>query len=425
VRLTIIGGCGAYPGDGQPCGGYLVEHDGFALLLDPGYGVATALSRADAPRFDEVLVSHGHPDHCADLNPLLRARVMAEPRMAPLPVHALPGSLDAVLALDRPEWLEGAIELHEFGAGDRLRIGPFEVATTLLPHPRPNAGVRLSADGATLVYTGDCGPSADLVALAADADVLLAEASYADEVPADLMGSLSSASDAGRQAADARVSRLVLTPLMPGTDTAAARRAARRHFRGPIGVARPGMSMRVRPSPAAPPRGLLKQVLDAPAHLYRAGLGFVLAHRFLMLTSTGRRSGLTRHAVLEVIRYDAERREAIVIAGWGHRTGWLHNLDAGLGMEVRIGRDSFVPAHRLLNAQQAAAAWAAYEHRNRFGAPLVRAVVSRLLGWRYDGSAAARARLVAELPFIALSPADPPAGPRSPSGSRRAPSSTA
>jgi ribonuclease BN (tRNA processing enzyme) len=72
MRLTVIGGSGGYPGGGRPCSGYVVEADGFALLVDPGYGVATALSIGDGLTFDAVLVSHAHPDHCADLNPILR-----------------------------------------------------------------------------------------------------------------------------------------------------------------------------------------------------------------------------------------------------------------------------------------------------------------------------------------------------------------
>jgi ribonuclease BN (tRNA processing enzyme) len=248
MRLTVIGGCGAYPGAGQPCGGYLVEHNGFGLLIDPGYGVATALSVDGAPPFDAVLVSHGHPDHCADLNPLLRARVLAPVPLGPLPVWALPGSLDAVLALDRPEWLEGAIALHPFEAGDRFSIGPFEVETALLPHPRPNAGCRISAGGRSLVYTGDCGPSAELVRLADGADLLLAEATFSEEVPDEVAGSLSSARDVGRQAAAAGARWLVLTHLQPGTDPLAAEAAARREFSGPVDVARPGLSVSVGPA---------------------------------------------------------------------------------------------------------------------------------------------------------------------------------
>ena len=37
-------------------------------------------------------------------------------------------------------------------------------------------------------------------------------------------------------------------------------------------------------------------------------------------------------------------------------------------------------------------------------APIVRATLSRLLGWHYDGSAQARARLTGELPFVAFRP---------------------
>jgi ribonuclease BN (tRNA processing enzyme) len=37
VRLTVLGGCGGWPAAGLACSGYLVEHDGFRLLIDPGY----------------------------------------------------------------------------------------------------------------------------------------------------------------------------------------------------------------------------------------------------------------------------------------------------------------------------------------------------------------------------------------------------
>ena len=34
MRLTVLGGCGAWPEAGQACSGYLVEQDGFRLLID-------------------------------------------------------------------------------------------------------------------------------------------------------------------------------------------------------------------------------------------------------------------------------------------------------------------------------------------------------------------------------------------------------
>ncbi|HEX7745430.1 MAG TPA: MBL fold metallo-hydrolase [Micromonosporaceae bacterium] len=238
MRLTVLGGCGAWPEAGQACSGYLVEHDGFRLLVDLGYAtVPRLLERVGADEVDAVFISHGHPDHCADLNPLLRARALRDDPAAPLPVYALPGALDAVLALDRPGMLADAYVLHEFTAGDRLDIGPFRAQTRLLPHWLPNAGVQLTAGDRVLAYTGDTGPSPDVVDLARDADLLLAEATYVDQVPADSRRYLSSARQAGRAAADAGVRHLLLTHLQPGTDRAAACAAAGDAYDGDIGVA--------------------------------------------------------------------------------------------------------------------------------------------------------------------------------------------
>jgi ribonuclease BN (tRNA processing enzyme) len=246
MRLTVLGGCGVWPAAGEACSGYLVESDGFRLLIDPGYAVLPQLLRyVTADDVDAVLVSHGHPDHSSDLNPLLRARWLRDDPPQPLPVHALPGALDSVLALDRPGMLDDAFVLHEVTPGDAMTIGPFEIETRSLPHSRPNVGLRLTCDGASLVYTGDCGPDAALVELAERADVLLAEATYIHAVPADTLGSLSSARDVGSQAAEAGVAGLILTHLPPGTDRDAARRAAQTAYAGPVLVARMGLVLAV------------------------------------------------------------------------------------------------------------------------------------------------------------------------------------
>lgn len=242
MRLTVLGACGAWPAAGDAASGFLVEHDGFRLVLDLGYAtVPRLLGLVDAADVDAVFVSHGHPDHCADLNPLLRARALSASPPAPLPVYAPPAALDAVLALDRPGMLDDAYELREVAPGSALQIGPFRVDTRLLPHWVPNAGVRLSAGGRVLTYTGDSGPSSNLVRLARDADVLLAEASFVDRVPADSRSYLSSARDAGREASQAGAGRLLLTHLWPGTDAAAARQAAVDEYDGRVDVATPGM----------------------------------------------------------------------------------------------------------------------------------------------------------------------------------------
>lgn len=238
MRLTVLGGCGAWPAAGQACSGYLVEHDGFTVLLDPGYAVLPRmLAHINAEKLDAVLVSHGHPDHCADLNPLLRARALRDDPAPPLPVYAPPAALHAVLALDRKGMLDDAIALNDFAPGESFAVGPFDVRTWLLPHSLPNAGLRLTTDGETLAYTGDTGPASELTDLARDAHIYLAEASYPREVPADSARHLSSAAQAGQTAARANAGRLVLTHLMPGTDPGEAIEAAAAGFAGEISVA--------------------------------------------------------------------------------------------------------------------------------------------------------------------------------------------
>jgi ribonuclease BN (tRNA processing enzyme) len=241
MRLTVLGGCGAWPEAGQACSGFLVEHDGFRLIIDLGYATVPRLLELAAPdQVDAVFISHGHPDHCADLNPLLRARALPDEPAPPLPVYALPGATDAVLALDRPGMLASALRLTEISPGSRLEIGPFRAQTWLLPHWVPDAGLRLTAAGSVLAYTGDCGPSPAVADLARGADLLLAEATYVDRVPDGSRDYLSSALQAGERATAAGVGRLLLTHLWPGTDPAASREAAAARYRGDIGVAGAG-----------------------------------------------------------------------------------------------------------------------------------------------------------------------------------------
>lgn len=241
MNITVLGGSGAWPTARQACSGYLAESEGFLLLIDPGYAcLPRLLEYTTASAIDAVLISHRHPDHCADLNPLLRARALGDDPPAALAVHALPGAVDAVLALDAPSTLAGSYQLRDFTAPARFSIGPFEIDSWMLPHFVPNAGLRLTAGRTVLAYTGDTGPSADIAALARDADLLLAEATYPYEVPGPSAAYLSSAAAAGRHAAGAGAGRLVLTHLWPGTDPAVAMQAASA-FAGPTEVARPGL----------------------------------------------------------------------------------------------------------------------------------------------------------------------------------------
>ena len=142
----------------------------------------------------------------------------------------------------------------------------------------------------------------------------------------------------------------------------------------------------------------------APVCLYRWKCGWLFGHRFLLLIHVGRRTGLRRHTVLEVMQYRKEGPEAVVMSAFGRNADWLRNIEATQGPEVVIGSQCFVATHRVLGEEEAVAVVTGYEQRNWLVAPIIRLVLSRLLGWRYNGSTNDRRRLVTQLPLIAFSP---------------------
>lgn len=133
-------------------------------------------------------------------------------------------------------------------------------------------------------------------------------------------------------------------------------------------------------------------------------VGWLLGRRFLLRTHIGRRSGRRYRTVLEVIGSVPESGEVIVVSGFGRSANSYRNLQAAPAVEVMVGRDRFRPVHRRLDEAEPVAVLADYERRNRWVGPMVRRVLSWLVGWRNDGSNEARRRLVRQLPVVAFRP---------------------
>jgi deazaflavin-dependent oxidoreductase (nitroreductase family) len=149
---------------------------------------------------------------------------------------------------------------------------------------------------------------------------------------------------------------------------------------------------------------VLRAAFKAPVKLYRHRLGWVLGQRFLCLTHLGRKSGREYRTVLEVIGVRPGSGEVLAIAGLGPSSDWYRTIQVAPAREVEIGRRRFAPDHRVLDETEAAEAIAGYERRHVLLRPVLKPVLSKLLGWPYDGSADARLRLVRQLPIVAFRP---------------------
>jgi len=150
--------------------------------------------------------------------------------------------------------------------------------------------------------------------------------------------------------------------------------------------------------------GGLRLVFRAPVYLYRWHWGWVLGHRFLLLTHTGRRSGLRRQTVLEVVEYRKSVPEAVVVSAFGVNADWLRNIEATPDEEVTVGSAHFAASHRILSEEEAMAVITSYERHNRLIAPLVHAGLSWVAGWPYHGDEQDRRRLIGQLPLVAFRP---------------------
>ena len=168
MRLPVLGGQGAFPTAAAGCSGYVISGPTGHLLVDPGWGTFRDLLGVLAPHeVDAVIVTHGHPDHCADLLPLLRARTMDDDRPSrPLPVFAPAGAVEPLLLGEPVRSAVDAIVLDVVADGATHSVAGFDLVFADLPHHVPNLGVRITEGSVAISYTGDAGPSPATVDLA-------------------------------------------------------------------------------------------------------------------------------------------------------------------------------------------------------------------------------------------------------------------
>ena len=120
----------------------------------------------------------------------------------------------------------------------------------------------------------------------------------------------------------------------------------------------------------------------APIGLYRARLGFLLGSRLLMLEHLGRKSGIRRYVVLEVV--GRPRPGTYVVAsGFGTRAQWFRNVRANPHVRVyAAGRRPAPATARLLTSDETAAALAAYAARRPRAWAALKPVFETTLGAR-------------------------------------------
>jgi ribonuclease BN (tRNA processing enzyme) len=258
LQITVLGKSPAWQDAEGACSGYLVQEDGFALVLDCGNGVFSKLrTHCDYVDVDAVLISHLHADHFLDLIPFSYALSYA-PRQQPVPVAGWPGTdsparpdlyapagagdtfRHIVACWGAEELIESAFKLCEYDGAETLEVGPFRVRFCEVPHYTRTFAVEiLGESGSRLTYSADCSPNEQLVDFARETDLLLIEGTLPRPERTGKRGHLTPA-EAGEHGRLAAAKRVVLTHFSDELDPDWARDQAAGAFAGEVELAYDG-----------------------------------------------------------------------------------------------------------------------------------------------------------------------------------------
>jgi ribonuclease BN (tRNA processing enzyme) len=243
MKITTIGWWGAYPNAGEATSGYLLESEGFSVLIDCGSGVLAQLQKYTALQtIDAVVLSHYHSDHVADLGCLQYAsRILMDLGQRKTPLKIYGHAEDKNFAdLNYLQYSTG----HAFDTQTDLQLGPLKFTFCRNIHPDPCYSMRIEENNLAFVYISDTGYIDDLVDFAHQADLLLCESSLYDEYQGRIPGHLT-AGEAGHIAAAAGVRHLVLTHLPHFGNHGTLVEQARQKYKGPVELATTGKCWRL------------------------------------------------------------------------------------------------------------------------------------------------------------------------------------
>ncbi len=202
-----------------------IDCDGWGthFLIDVGSGALRRAREAeiDLDTIEAVFLTHWHPDHSADLMPLLQMYMYNFPKPRTRSLHifgptGLPQTISGLVRLMFPwmaDKLPFKLEIHEIG-DSQIEFGKIKVVSRLVQHSNdlPSVGYRFAAQNQAFAFTGDTGVCPALSELGKGVDLYIMESNRPSDKPMD--GHLTPAQDAKiAQAAGAK--ELILTHIGP------------------------------------------------------------------------------------------------------------------------------------------------------------------------------------------------------------------
>jgi ribonuclease Z len=298
IRVVFLGTAASRPTVGRNVSAVLVHRLGETLLFDCGEGTQRQMMRYGTGfAVHDIFFTHMHADHLLGLPGLLRTMGL-QGREEPMHLYCAAGEGEVVdsavhLGVERVGF---PVRIHELEAGERVERAGYDVVPFATRHGRHSLGYALAEHdrlgrfdpdrarelgvpegplfgrlhrgeavevegrtvtpdrvvgparpGRRIVYTGDTRPAPATVEHARDADLLIHEATFAEEEAVRARQTEhSTAREAAVVAREAGARRLVLTHISPryGLDPGTLEQEARSVFPETV-VARDGLELEI------------------------------------------------------------------------------------------------------------------------------------------------------------------------------------
>ncbi len=266
LKITFLGTSGTVPSINRNPSAIFIQFGGHRLLFDCGEGTQRQmmLAKVGFRNLDNIFITHLHTDHFIGLFGLLETMSLNE-RKKPLAIYTPRSKILKVLfEIFGYDGLNYDIEVKEAKDGDEIKFENFKIVVFKTEHIVPSVGYALIENerrgkfdrykaekilgippgplyaklakgesivwggkvitpdmvlgeprkGRKIVYTGDTRPTMKTVEISRDADVLIHDASFTEELKDWAMESgHSTAKEAAEIAKIANVKKLILTHI--------------------------------------------------------------------------------------------------------------------------------------------------------------------------------------------------------------------
>ena len=226
MLVTLLGTGGPWPDPDRNGSAYLLQYNGKPYLIDCGGGVNRQLMKVQVPpsQLDNIFLTHLHIDHCFEYPSLVFGAYLTGKEgsyhlfgpegTAHFASSIFQDTYDfAIPTIKKILGKDISIIMKEVTGGVVLEDNGLIVEAISVNHRINALAYKYSAQGKSVVFSGDTAPCENIVIIAQNADVLIIECSFPEAFGPNPVHCIPS--QVGAIAQKAHVKKVVLTHLFP------------------------------------------------------------------------------------------------------------------------------------------------------------------------------------------------------------------